>query len=239
MPSPVQKQLRQVASKTLTQVSNSEIKIVGLKRYIVTAYVAAPGTPLKEGGTSLPGHLYYSIAEHGAKSISYGFAPIKHGEMIGPGKVYDNDEKNYLRPLYARVIEIKESQYILLKKFGDNPHLYKFSMEYEHAKNNCVDFVWNALNKAGLKATLPYATALDGVGKALNWAGSYVDASIDFAHEGDLKPIDNVDSIASIVAPYSKSELNKEIKYPLPKERNWKQHILSQEGSNNGDQYVV
>lgn len=32
-------------------------------RYRVTVYVAAPGTPLREGGTSAAGHMYYSISD--------------------------------------------------------------------------------------------------------------------------------------------------------------------------------
>lgn len=226
------KPLRQIVSKTLTPTNNKETKAIRIKRYLLTMYVAAPGTPLKEGGTSLPGHLYYSICMHGSKSICYGFAPIRHGEMIGPGKVYNNDDENYINPLYARTIEIKEYQYVSLKNFGDNPKAYNFSMKYEHAKNNCVDFVWNALNKSNIKATLTYASALDRTGEVVNKAGAVMDKiglgfRVEFAHEGDLKPIDNADSIASILPPFPQSELNKETKNPMPN-RNFIQKLLSQ-----------
>ncbi len=33
--------------------------------YTVNIYVAAPGTPLKAGGTSLPGHMYYATETQG------------------------------------------------------------------------------------------------------------------------------------------------------------------------------
>lgn len=55
------------------------------RRYAVTVYVAAAGTPLMAGGTSFGGHMYYSI-DDGATVKSYGFSPIKHGEASGPGK---------------------------------------------------------------------------------------------------------------------------------------------------------
>lgn len=59
-------------------------------KYAVTLYVAAPGTPLLDGGTSAAGHMYYTVT-HGKEQTSFGFAPIGHGVMSGPGKVYNND----------------------------------------------------------------------------------------------------------------------------------------------------
>ncbi|MGL4604708.1 MAG: hypothetical protein ACRCU9_11240 [Iodobacter sp.] len=212
--------LNLVAKRTLTTDKNNKIKVVEVQRYIVTIYVAAPGTPLvdkdlKSTGTSLPGHLYYSIFDFApnSKSHSFGFAPITHGSMIGLGKIYDTDEIFYVNPYYSRTMEVNKKQYDALMAFGKSPYLYGFSMEYAHAKNNCVDFVWNALRHAGLKATSFYAETMDFVG---------------LDHEGDLKPINNVDAIKSIKAPFEKSNLNKEKNNPMPKDRSWKQKLLSE-----------
>lgn len=67
------------------------------RRYAVTVYVAAAGTPLMAGGTSFGGHMYYSI-DDGTTVKSYGFSPIKHGEASGPGKVSFNDVDTYQKP---------------------------------------------------------------------------------------------------------------------------------------------
>ncbi|MEN9660067.1 MAG: hypothetical protein RL571_3532 [Pseudomonadota bacterium] len=212
-----------VAKRTLTADGNNKIKVVEVQRYIITIYVAAPGTPLKKGGTSLPGHLYYSISDFKELS-SFGFAPIKHGEIDGPGEVVYIDEVNYLNPYYSRILEIKKSQYDDLYSFGSKPTDFGFSLHYAHVKNNCVDFVWNALRHAGLKSTSYYAQMMDFVG--LN-------------HEGDLKPINNVDAIKSIKAPFEKSNLNKEKNNPLPKNRNVWQKLLSENNDKNNQQRHV
>ena len=46
--------------------------------YTVTIYVAAPGTPLASGGTSVAGHVYF-VTSDGHSQNSFGFAPIEHG----------------------------------------------------------------------------------------------------------------------------------------------------------------
>jgi hypothetical protein len=212
-----------VAKRTLTADGNNKIKVVEVQRYIVTIYVAAPGTPLlndelKPAGTSLPGHLYYSVYDFKSKSLSYGFAPIESGKIMGPGSVHETDEAYYVNPYYARTLEIKKSQYDTFRAFGKDPTVFGFSLYYEHVKNNCVDFVWNALRLAGLKATLPYAEMMDFVG---------------LGHEGDLKPIHNVDSIQSIKPPFKKSNLNKEKHNPLPKDRKIWHKLLSENNDQN------
>lgn len=119
------------------------------RRYAVTVYVAAAGTPLMAGGTSFGGHMYYSI-DDGATVKSYGFSPIKHGEASGPGKVSFNDVDTYQKPYYSRTMEIDKAQYDKLEAFGVAPAKHGFNMEYHGAKNSCIDFTWDALNHAGL-----------------------------------------------------------------------------------------
>lgn len=88
-------------------------------RYIVDIVIAAPGTPLldpvtqqplsnPDGSpqTSGPGHMFYVLRAPGKDPASYGFAPIKHGSMNGPGDIVDSDAKTYKNPHYTRSLEI-------------------------------------------------------------------------------------------------------------------------------------
>jgi hypothetical protein len=177
------------------------------KRYTLTVYVAAPGTPLLlSKGTSNAGHVYYSI-DDGTAANSYGFAPAKHGESSGPGKVFYSDAKDYKDPYYSRTMEIDKAQYEKLKEFGTDPAKYGFSMEYGGARNSCIDFTWGALNHAGL-----HRKSLLGIG--------------DKTFEGELKPLQNVDDIKSIPAPIPGSDLNKEHHNAMP-ERTLLQKVIS------------
>lgn len=130
------------------------------QNYTVTIVIAAPGTPLYEDGkqqmvdgepaSSAPGHMFFIIDDGNGKPTSYGFAPINHGEMNGPGKIYNSDSKEYHNPAYSRTIEISKEQYEKLQKFGEEPEKLGFDKEYRDVRNNCVDFTWAALNHAGL-----------------------------------------------------------------------------------------
>jgi type IV secretion system effector X-Tfes-like protein len=178
------------------------------KRYTATVYVAAPGTPLTlTGGTSLPGHVYYSIND-GKVTNSYGFAPATHGESNGPGNVYDQDNKDYKDPRYSRTMEISKEQYDKLQDFGKDPAKHNFDMKYDGAANSCIDFTWSALNHAGLHRE-------SVLGKDKNY-------------EGALKPLDNIQDIKSIEAPFPKSELNTERQNKLP-ERTPLQWLISEQ----------
>ena len=178
--------------------------------YTATIYVAAPGTPLSEGGTSLPGHMYFEITQGGVKR-SYGFAPIQHGSAYTMGKIYYNDASNYIKPRYARTMEINKTHYDALEAFGSDPVKQKFSLFYNGASNSCIDFTWSALNHAGLHADLLWTR------KSL---------------EGDLKPLDNIRWITYINDPLPKSTLNKEIWNAMPP-RSVQQWLLSQNSKPN------
>jgi hypothetical protein len=173
-----------------------------MQKYVLRIHVAAPGTPLvapdePPGATSLPGHMYYSIVQ-GASTLSFGFAPITPGQISGPGKIYDNDVKNYMNPLYTRNLEITKEQYEKLQAFGERPAQYGFNLYYQDVRNNCVDFVWSALNHAGIHARSSFS------GKALK------------TYEGSLKPTRNIDDIKSIQAPIPNSPHNREHRNPMP-----------------------
>jgi hypothetical protein len=178
-----------------------------MSHYLVHVNIAAPGTPLKvDGGTSLPGHMFYVI-EQGSKKISYGLAPAMHGQINGPGKVYENDFANYKDPLYIRTLEISKQQYDKLNAFGKNCEAYGFSKYYQDARNNCVDFTWAALNHAGLHATA----------RQSNGRGGGVKTVPRPKHEGSLKPARNIDDVQSIQPPFPNSALNRETRNLMPK----------------------
>lgn len=185
-------------------------------RYTVTVYVAAPGTPLeKSGGTSAAGHMYYSISD-GTRSESFGFAPREHGSSSGPGKVFDTDVADYKDPRYARTMEISKQQYDQLKAFGRNPAKHGFDMEYGGLSNSCIDFTWGALNHAGLHRMTLFGTREDK------------------HFEGDVKPLNNIDDIKSINAPYPGSDLNTERTNPMPKRSLGQWFISSAESPDDG-----
>ncbi|HDS1581572.1 TPA: hypothetical protein QEL15_003688 [Stenotrophomonas maltophilia] len=188
------------------------------ERYRVTIYVAAPGTPLLEGGTSAAGHVYYAV-DNGRESISYGFAPKEHGATTGPGKVYDSDAREYQNPFYQRTLEISKDQYEKLREFGAAPDKHGFNTEYHGLNNSCIDFTWGALNHAGLHRT----NALFMQDK-------------DF--QGGLKPLTNVEYIRSIRAPFPDSALNTEHYNKMP-ERTLMQRIISDEQLPKGDRDML
>jgi len=185
-------------------------------RYTVAVYAAAPGTPLTletKGATSTPGHMYYSTQVNGGHQHSYGFAPVEHGSMDGPGHVVKTDVTNYKDPLYSRTMEISKEQYDKLEDYAQRPKENGFDMYYKDARNNCVDFTWSALNHASIKRT-----------------------EVDNHHEttektgpGALKPSHNVDALKSIKDPTPHSELNSEHSNDMPKNRSMLQKLLSEE----------
>ncbi|MCG8275694.1 XVIPCD domain-containing protein [Stenotrophomonas sp. NLF4-10] len=178
------------------------------EKYTVTVFVAAPGTPLLAGGTSTAGHVYYTVA-HGDEQTSFGFAPVEHGVMTGPGKIYHDDVDQYQKPFYQRTMEISEEQYAQLTEFGAKPEEHGFDTKYHGATNSCIDFTWGALNHAGLHRTnLLFVQDKD--------------------FQGGLKPLSNVEYIRSIRAPFPDSELNTEHYNRMP-ERTIMQRLISEE----------
>ncbi len=109
----------------------------------------------------------------------------------------------YQDPRYQRTMEISKEQYETLRSFARDPEKFGFDTYYRDARNNCVDFVWSALNAAGLSRTLELP---GGTRVPLN------------EFEGKLKPIDNIDPVRTIKPPFPESELNGEKLNPC---RNW------------------
>lgn len=135
------------------------------KKYTLTVYIAAPGTPLTDNkgqplidsksgkqDHSVVGHIYYKISdgtEDGTKG--YGFAPEKDGDAFGPGKVQEKEYEKYQNPVYERQLEISEAQYKKLLDYGKTPHVGGFDDKtYNGLNNSCIDFVYGGLAYAGV-----------------------------------------------------------------------------------------
>ncbi len=186
-------------------------------RYTVTVYAAAPGTPLTQekdpGATSTPGHMYYATQKNGEPPQSYGFAPVKHGSIDGPGHVVRDDVVNYKDPLYSRTMEVSKEQYEKLNDYGNRPKENGFDTYYKDARHNCVDFAWSALNHANIKRT--------EVGRDKQ--------PVEKDGPDALRPSHNVDGLKSIKDPVPGSELNSQQSNPMPKNQSTLQRILSEE----------
>jgi len=188
------------------------------KPHTVTMFVAAPGTPLKSGGTSAAGHVYYVISD-GEEKTSYGFAPSVHGASSGPGEVSLKDEDSYMNPLYQRKLEITKAQFKKLKEFGENPEKHGFSVEYQGATNSCIDFMWGGLKHAGIHRNNLLKRP-------------------DTDYEGTLKPLDNIKPIKSIPAPVPGSPENTEQDGTMPK-RTILQYLISEETLPEGQRNML
>jgi hypothetical protein len=180
--------------------------------YTVTIYVAAPGTPLKSGGTSAAGHMYLSVS-HDGETRSFGFAPKEHGASSGPGAVTGRDVDDYVKPFYARTMEISKDQYERLMAYGAESKKHGFDMDYNGLSNSCIDFTWSALNHAGL-----HRQSKSGQDKD---------------YEGAVRPLENKQEIQKIPDPIPGSKLNTEHDNPMPK-RTLKQWLISENGPYEG-----
>jgi hypothetical protein len=192
------------------------------QKYSVTIYVAAPGTPLAKeepGATSTPGHMFYTISDGVGKPQSFGFAPIEHGSIDGPGFIPRDDVENYKDPLYSRTMEISKEQYEKLKEFGERPQQHGFDLKYKDVRNNCVDFTWAGLNHAGIQRQNHIEISAHSI--STTTAGPSIRIPLPGHSDGKsaFRPAQNVDDVKSIQDPIPGSQLNKEHANPMPHRR--------------------
>ncbi len=120
----------------------------------ITIYIAGQGTALAGGGTSNAGHIWYMLNPgDGLTSESYGFAPVEDKTTVLPvrGEIKTSDSAQYLSHEYARTVEITQIQFESLRAFARTPESYGFDKSnYFAPTNSCIDFVWKALEVAGL-----------------------------------------------------------------------------------------
>lgn len=198
------------------------------QRYIVTIYLAYPGTPLNNDDgnpkikngvrqVSAAGHMWYQITivpDNNNQSYSYGFAPIESG-ITGRGEISKHDTIHYVNPYYSRTFEITENQYNKLKEFGDTAlkqsEIY-FSLDYNGVTNSCINFTWKALRHAGLN---PPVLECESIHDYCDSGRLALDKK-ENKFNGEITVGDNQIHVRAIPAPYPDSELNKEIKNPAP-----------------------
>ena len=176
-------------------------------RYTVTVFLAAPGTPLKSGGSSPRGQMFLQVAA-GDEAHSYGFAPprLPPGETasgVQYAQVRHDDADEHVDPYYSRTLEITQEHYGCLRDFAEAPAEFEFDVDRPAAINRCSDFIWAALNYARLH---PLPAPLDG--------GSDL---------GEFAVLFNLPEIQCIAAPFPDSDLNAEHHHPMP-EREAEQH---------------
>ena len=215
------------------------------KKYTLTIYVAAPGTPLfdidtgkpqldeetKQQKTSLPGHVFYGISEDGGRTIhSYGFAPPKDTEKYHwyhpnkPEDVQKGEHKEYRNPVYERTMEITAEQYKALQKFGENPQNYGFNRStYNWTTNSCIDFTFTALYRSGIYKGKEYIHHFEGV---------EVGRTRNNSHEGAIRVLPNIEEFDKIPNQMPDSNLNRTIKREMPS-RTFGQWIVSETNANN------
>jgi hypothetical protein len=184
------------------------------KRYTVTVFSAAPGTWVNEVGydgadhfsRSITGHVFFET-DDGFHKKSWGFAPVEHGDVHGPGEPKEKDADEYIDPMYERTMEISRDQFDKLNEFGATPERFGFDLTYKDIRNNCVDYTWAALNHAGIQRTHGHIGHLEPHG---------VDGKYSYL------PILTPNDFRTIRDPVPGSDLNKEVSRELP-ERDWKQ----------------
>ena len=220
------------------------------KKYTLTIYVAAPGTPLfdidtgkpqldeetKQQKTSLPGHVFYGISEDGGRTIhSYGFAPPKDTEKYHwyhpnkPGDVQKGEHKEYRNPVYERTMEITAEQYKALQKFGETPQNYGFNRStYNWTTNSCIDFTFTALYRSGIYKGKEYIHHFEGV---------EVGRTRNNSHEGAIRVLPNIEEFDKIPNQMPDSNLNRTIKREMPS-RTFGQWIVSENEREQPYQYA-
>ncbi|WP_128582429.1 hypothetical protein [Neisseria flavescens] len=220
------------------------------KKYTLTIYVAAPGTPLfdidtgkpqldeetKQQKTSLPGHVFYGISEDGGRTIhSYGFAPPKDTEKYHwyhpdkPGDVQKGEHKEYRNPVYERTMEITAEQYKALQKFGENPQNYGFNRStYNWTTNSCIDFTFTALYRSGIYKGKEYIHHFEGI---------EVGRTRNNSHEGAIRVLPNIEEFDKIPNQMPDSNLNRTIKREMPS-RTFGQWLISENEREQPYQYA-
>ena len=128
--------------------------------YTMTIKIAKGGTTHIEEGkesSSAAGHMWYTLAKDGQQTDSLGFGPKEYGAtdvfgMYTDGKVLKRDDEAYQATYATYEVQITETQYVKLQSFGEDKNLEanNFNDHYKVASNSCVDYVWKAMEFAGV-----------------------------------------------------------------------------------------
>ena len=128
--------------------------------YTMTIKMAQGGTEHIEEGkssSSTAGHMWYTLAKDGEQTDSYGFGPTHYGVtdvfgMYTDGYVTTKDDESYQSTYATYEVQISKEQYDKLQDFGvdENLEANGFKDYYKVASNSCVDYVYKAMEYAGV-----------------------------------------------------------------------------------------
>jgi len=128
--------------------------------YTMTIKMAQGGTKHIEEGkesSSIAGHMWYTLSANGKQTDSIGFGPKEYGVtdlfgMYTDGKILKEDDDNYQSTYATYEVRITKEQYEKLQHFHTSEQLEKngFNDNYKVASNSCVDYVWKAMEFAGV-----------------------------------------------------------------------------------------
>lgn len=121
----------------------------------ITVHIAPTGNAFSDGGSSLTGHMWFTLNDGNGNERSYGFAPKNEGEPHGDGEVKRNDDSHYVDPPYNYKKEISQEQYDAIKNYAERATASADGnngrwAEYNGLYNSCVDFTYSALNAGGI-----------------------------------------------------------------------------------------
>ena len=128
--------------------------------YTMTIKMAQGGTIHIEDGkesTSTAGHMWYTLTKDGEQTDSFGFGPEAYGltsvfGMYEDGHILTEDDDAYQSTYATYEVQITKEQYEKLEGFGVDRNLEanNFNDHYKVASNSCVDYVWKAMEFAGV-----------------------------------------------------------------------------------------
>jgi hypothetical protein len=171
----------------------------------LTIYISGKGSRLQQGGTSGAGHIWYGLS---GQVESFGFGPVdpKQTPLPVEGRRVENDRQNYLNVAFETTYQITETQYQKLLEFGNDPFLYGFSSTYWAPTNSCVDFVWAALDHAGISRDKGFEGALvptQNRDKLLQFVDLPIVEQVDWLDVGamlaELQPNLETDHLAALI----------------------------------------
>lgn len=130
-----------------------------MKNYTLEVKVAEKGTLYQGREMSTFGHMYYVLVDQLGNRKSFGWGPGSDKTLGGENNILETDDTDYSETKDGKIHTIKfnitEKQYKILIEHGNNPfHNRLFDYNYDLLSNNCVDYVFVGLHKAGLN---PYA----------------------------------------------------------------------------------
>ena len=129
--------------------------------YTMTIKMAQGGTEYiddnAENSKSDAGHMWYTLSKNGEQTDSFGFGPKGYGftdlfGMYTDGEVLLKDDKHYQATYATYEVRITKEQYEKLQDFSTPEELEanNFNDHYKVASNSCVDYVWKAMEFAGV-----------------------------------------------------------------------------------------